>query len=172
MAQTPEQLAKHQQILERRIVVSDLLKSGLTQRKIHRALQGTYPCSLATVNADIKAMFTELTKVSVNRVAEARELDVSRIDALLAAIWAAAMNGDADKVRAAIQLLQRRAKMFGYDAPTEIRHAGSPEAPPIQIVYRNGPQVDLTKLTEDDLDALERIVQQQKPEVEDAREEE
>lgn len=167
---TAESRAHQMMMAERRLLVADLLKSGLSQRKILVALQGQrdpkdpsrplHDISLGTVNSDIKAIMAELTKVSVNRVQEARELDLARIDQMLVGLWPGASSGDAEKVRAATPLLARRAKMLGYDEPTKVTHAGDDTAP-IQIVYRTGPKIDLTQLSDEQLEQLENIVAHQ-----------
>jgi len=170
-SKSSDQRAHQMLMVERRLLVADLLKSGLSQRKILVALQGQrdpkdpslplHKISLGTVNSDIKAIMAELTKVSVNRVQEARELDLARIDQMLVGLWPGASSGDAEKVRAATPLLARRAKMLGYDEPTKVVHGGDSEAAPIQIVYRTGPKIDLTQLSDEQLEQLENIVQHQ-----------
>lgn len=56
-----------------------------------------------------------------NHIAEGvdhlRALEAARLDALLAAVWPAATEGDVAAVRAALAISERRARLFGLDAP-------------------------------------------------------
>ena len=59
-----------------------------------------------------------LARVVKEPAEEARELDRIRLDALLAAVWPKAMDGDLDAVASALRVLARRAKLLGLDLPT------------------------------------------------------
>jgi hypothetical protein len=51
--------------------------------------------------------------------AEMRALELSRLDALQAALWTKATNGDLGSVDRVLKLMERRAKILGLDAPPQ-----------------------------------------------------
>jgi len=72
-------------------------------------------------------------------VEEMRTLEGLRIDDLQKAIYASALKGDLaaqDRVR---HLMERRARLFGLDAPTQVEHSG---------------HIDVTQLGDDELRAI------------------
>lgn len=52
-------------------------------------------------------------------VAHLRQLEADRMDALLSAVWPKAIGGDLYAVYAALRIAERRAKLFGLDAPVK-----------------------------------------------------
>ena len=53
-------------------------------------------------------------------VDEYRRVEGERLDRLQRAVWGQAMGGDTDAVKTIIRVMQRRARLFGLDAP--VRH--------------------------------------------------
>lgn len=53
-------------------------------------------------------------------VEELRRLEGARLDALQVALWPQAMAGDAAAVRAVVRICERRARLFGLDAPLQV----------------------------------------------------
>jgi predicted DNA-binding protein (UPF0251 family) len=51
-----------------------------------------------------------------------RELDLQRLDAALAAIWPKVRQGNTAAVDRLVRLLERRSRLLGLDAPTEVRN--------------------------------------------------
>lgn len=51
-----------------------------------------------------------------------RQLEAMRLDALQAAAWPAAMTGDSEGVRTVLKVMERRARLFGLDAPVKTEH--------------------------------------------------
>lgn len=49
-------------------------------------------------------------------------VEAARLDALLGAQWPKAMKGDSEAARTVLAIMQRRAKLFGLDAPTKLEH--------------------------------------------------
>jgi DNA-binding CsgD family transcriptional regulator len=71
-----------------------------------------------SVGGAYKAVQSALQKIRAEGVAELRALENERLDQLLQALWPAATSGKAGAVRAALAILERRAKLWGLDAPT------------------------------------------------------
>lgn len=51
-----------------------------------------------------------------------RELEARRLDELQAAAWPAAVAGSDKAINAVLRIMERRAKLFGLDAPSKIEH--------------------------------------------------
>ena len=51
---------------------------------------------------------------------EMRELEGARLDRAQAAIWTQVLEGDVKAVESFLRISQRRAKLFGLDAPTAV----------------------------------------------------
>jgi hypothetical protein len=66
-----------------------------------------------------RAVQTELDAQGSEDAAAVRTMEASRLDALLFAVWKRAMNGDGWAVRHALEIMERRARMLGLDAPVK-----------------------------------------------------
>ena len=64
-----------------------------------------------------KSVKSAMTKLGRESVAELRTLEDRRLDDLQDAVWPAAMKGKPGSVRAALAILERRARLWGLDAP-------------------------------------------------------
>ncbi len=62
----------------------------------------------------------ELETRKVAAIAELRRLEAERLDALLAACWAAATRGNLSAVDAVLRVMARRARLLGLDAPARL----------------------------------------------------
>lgn len=76
-----------------------------------------------------KAVTTALKRREAEAVDELRQLEGMRLDALQAAVWPAAMAGDVQAVRAVVTISERRARLFGLDAPTRNELSGADGGP-------------------------------------------
>lgn len=76
------------------------------------------------------AVKSALHKTLTEPADELRVLEAERLDALLAAVWEKAKNGDPKAVDNALRIMERRAKLLGLDAPTatDITTGGGPLA--------------------------------------------
>jgi hypothetical protein len=63
---------------------------------------------------------------------EVRQLEIERLDALLAAIWPKAGDGRLPQLDRVIRIMERRARLLGLDAPTRQEWAG-PDGGPIPV---------------------------------------
>jgi hypothetical protein len=86
---------------------------------------------------DVRAALAETLNHRDVDAAAYRELELSRLDALLVAVWPHAQKGSAEHVRAAVRIGERRARLLGLDAAvaskldmsghTVVDHRWSPE---------------------------------------------
>jgi hypothetical protein len=91
--------------------VLDLRKSGLTFREIGTRMGFSEQRAHALVTQ-------ELARLNAKRSESAEEvtrLEVERLDALLAAVWGKAMEGELSAVATALAIAARRAKLLGLD---------------------------------------------------------
>lgn len=100
-------------IQERRRNLMALRLAGVTdQRLLAQTLnvsQGTISKDLAAIDNDLRILAAQDRDVEKGR-------DLARIDALMAAVWGDAVNGDLKAMEMVMKQLQRRAAMLGYDA--------------------------------------------------------
>jgi uncharacterized protein YerC len=101
----PVTTAKRLSIEARRTEVARLLKAAKKQREIARALG----VSLATVNRDVRAVRAEWAEERQDLYANL-DLDLQRIDAMLAAIFPAAAKGAIEAIEAVLKLMHQRAR--------------------------------------------------------------
>jgi hypothetical protein len=118
--------------LQRRVAMAEadsqaleLAKRGLTQREIARATSE----SLGNVN---KRITRALQAIRTANAGEAFQIDLQRIERMWAGLWDSATKGDPKAVLAGVRLLERRARMFGYDAPERHEHSG-PDGGPVEL---------------------------------------
>lgn len=101
---------------ERRIKALALRKAGAS----YRAIADTLACSVATVYDDVQHAYQELNEQRQAEAAEAHTLENARLDDLQAAFWSRARSGDNKAAQTVLRIMERRAKMNGLDAPTQI----------------------------------------------------
>lgn len=98
---------------ERRARAVDLRAEGHTIREVAEKL-GISP---STAAGDINRALSEHPAEGVDLL---RRLWGQRLDALLRAVWPAAMAGNLDAVDKAVKIADRAAKLYGLDAPQHI----------------------------------------------------
>lgn len=103
---------------ERALTALKLRTEGLTYAEIGRRLG----------YADDSGARHAVTKLLDRREAEAvdqlRQVEGDRLDALQAAHWDAAMAGITDAANIVLKVMDRRAKLFGLNAPVAVAVAG------------------------------------------------
>ena len=52
--------------------------------------------------------------------AEVLALDLMRLDAMLMSVWSRVLAGDPQACQIGLRVLERRARMLGYDAPSKV----------------------------------------------------
>lgn len=98
----------------RRVKVTSILLSGITdQGKIAESVG----VSNATISRDIKAIEAQWKVQASEDIAAARGQDLQRLERLIAGTWDDARKGHLGAIDRVVKLLERRAKMLGYDAP-------------------------------------------------------
>lgn len=71
-------------------------------------------------------LVTDGLKQIIREPAEAlREIELERIDLLLAAHFYGAANGSIDKTGVVLRIMERRSKLLGLDRPTEVDVSGT-----------------------------------------------
>ena len=140
--------AKRQEIIERRMQVSQLRLSGFRrQDKIAEQLH----VSRATINRDFKVLDAMYQERAASDIATAKGIDLERVDDLILAIWVRAKGGSLPAIEEVRQLLATRAKLLGLDAPKQQWISG-PDGGPIPIKEE---KLDLSRLSDEQLRQLE-----------------
>jgi hypothetical protein len=108
--------SKQQQmdIEKRRLIVMSNILAGLNYRDIASQLN----VSLGTISRDVKAVINRLKKEQVLEAEQAILVDLRRIDVALHSIWDDVKAGKLLAIDRMIKLMERRAKMLGYDEQT------------------------------------------------------
>lgn len=88
-------------------------------------LQGhSYPKIAEAMGEPVSTVFTYVSdglKQIVREPAEAlREIELERVDVLLAAVFADAAEGDDTKINTTLRVMERRAKLLGLDKPEQL----------------------------------------------------
>lgn len=109
----------------RRAAIAAMVKGGVTQREIAQTLN----VSLGTVNRDIKLLRKQWAQEQ-HELDEEFTLDIQRLNDMIGAVYAAASRGHLPAVDTLLKVLDRRARMLGYDAPgkieTDLTSGGEP----------------------------------------------
>lgn len=113
MARTPkpETVEKERKCLE-------LRRGGLTYDRIAAEVGYT------NRSAARKAVERALERTLQESADELRVLEADRLDRLQVAAWKAATGGDLFAIDRVLKIMDRRAKLFGLDAPTRQEHTG------------------------------------------------
>jgi hypothetical protein len=112
----PTRKAQTMKLEVRRKMIAEELLAGRTYREIREK----YKVSLATIHKDVKAILSRLENEQIAIAADARRLDLARIDVAIAGIFPMVKTGQVGYIDRWVKLLERRAKMLGYDAPAEL----------------------------------------------------
>lgn len=94
----------------------ELRKAGMTYDRIGEALG----VSKQAVHKSVTKALREITSKAAESAEEIRNLELIRLDAMLAGLWAQAARGNLGAIDRALKIAERRAKITGIDAPTKI----------------------------------------------------
>jgi hypothetical protein len=138
MERLANQIASH----ERKLQALELRKAGATFQQIadqlgYRSASGAFNAVKAALKATLREPADEL-----------RELELTRLDAMLLPLWRRVQSGDEKAVDRVLRIMERRARLLGLDAPTRGEISG-PEGKPLAF--------DLTGLTDEELALLEVV---------------
>lgn len=121
----------------RRVKVWELRTTGASIVQIAKALQPEYPrLSASTVWRDIGAVTADLRARTLDLAQTERELDLARIDKALVQVMAQVNRGNMRAVDSLTRLVEQRAKLLGYYAPTrfDLTTNGQPFAITLEVV--------------------------------------
>lgn len=96
---------------ERQIRALNLRKAGATFPEIAEA-EG-----YASPSGAYEAVKAALKKTMSEPAEELRQLELTRLDDMLASIWDAVLAGDTDSIATALRISERRARLLGLDRP-------------------------------------------------------
>ena len=116
-------IGNREKFTERRLRAWELRKSGASYRAIARELGYSYD----TAHKDVQHVFRTLIERTTESAEQARKIDTERLDTMLLALASKIRDGNVAAIGQAIQILARRAKMYGYDAPEKVEMSGSME---------------------------------------------
>lgn len=118
--------------LRRRKVAANLL-AGHTYRSMAEALE----VSIGTIADDVKIIMGRWKREQVADVDQVIQLEVTRLDRALNAIWDQVLAGDNAAIRSMLQLMERRARLLGLDDMP-----GVSEARPVVVKVLKGMSLD------------------------------
>jgi hypothetical protein len=132
------QIASH----DRKLQALELRKAGATFQMIadqlgYRSPSGAHKAVVSALRATLREPAEEL-----------RELELTRLDAMLLSLWRRVQAGEERAIDRALRIMERRARLLGLDAPTRGELSG-PDAKPLAL--------DLAGLTDDQLALLEIV---------------
>ena len=101
--------------------------AGHSLREIARQLG----VSIGTVCGDVQRAFQEYQEQWRAEAKHFAELDLARIETILARLWPGVLQGDVKSCLAALRVLERRAKLLGLDAATKVQLSQDESAPSV-----------------------------------------
>jgi hypothetical protein len=111
---------------ERTAKALDLRIAGASYRQIARQLD----IADATAYADIQEELGRLDALNGQKAERLRDLEARRLDQLTIALQPGIESGDPRAILAAVRIMERRARLFGLDAPQKVT---GPEGEPVAI---------------------------------------
>lgn len=105
--------AKQLEMAERRKEALQLRLAGAS----YQAIADHLGVSKYTAYHDVQ---NEIADIPKEAAAELRREELMRLDTLQRAVWKEALQGDTDAVRTALQVVDRRIRMMGLDAPAAV----------------------------------------------------
>jgi predicted transcriptional regulator len=126
-------------------IAMQLRKSGATYEQIGKQLD----VSKATAWRYVKEAVAEAREEVRESAQELIEIETQRLDAMLVPMLKRAVEGSEKAVMAVLKIQERRAKYLGLDTPAELNVNVEPKA-------------DLEKLSDEELDAFEALMEKAK----------
>lgn len=102
-------------IAQRRATILVNVKSGLG----YRAIADGLGISIGTVSSDMTAVLDEWRADAICSMADVVSIEQMRIDSMVNAIWDKCIGGDLLAIDRMVKLMERRAKLLGYDKMDE-----------------------------------------------------
>lgn len=88
-----------------------------------RAIAAELRCSPGAVHAHLVHVLAEHRAGTAELVEQYRAVEGARLEELHRAVWPAAVAGDLAAAMVALRIMERRARLFGLDAPTRVEAA-------------------------------------------------
>lgn len=79
----------------------------------------------ANARRAVQRRIDEMRRDCMETVAEVKQMEISRIDAMLLGVWTRARRGDDKAIASVLRLMERRASYEGLDAPKQTEHMGT-----------------------------------------------
>ena len=145
MSQSPQ---KKLLMEERRDKVVKMTLAGMSTREIALELD----VNQSTISRDLKARLEAISKGN-KEIERERALELARINSLITVQWPRAMEGDETEkpTKMILQLMERRSKLLGLDAPKRMEHS-VPDGEPIKAP--EPPKPDMSDFTDEELDTF------------------
>src|SRR3990172_3254035 len=96
--------------IRRQKVAANLL-AGLN----YRAMAEAMGVSIGTIAGDVKVILNRWQKEQVGVVDQVMQIELTRLDRALNAIWANVLAGDDKAINNLLKIMERRAKLLGMD---------------------------------------------------------
>lgn len=97
----------------RRVKAMDMRLAGASYRQIGAALGINHTTAMQDVSHMLREYMTEPTE-------EVRKAEMQRLDRLMMAHWNAAIAGDTKATQMVLNIMDRRARLLGIDAPVKV----------------------------------------------------
>jgi hypothetical protein len=128
MAASNKTAAKVAVSLERQQRALELRRAGLDYRSIASKLGIGKSQAQRLVKGGMEGARAQIDAEASDLKAE----ELSRLDGMLAGLWADARKGHLGAIDRVLKIGERRAKLLGLDAPVKMAHGGDADAPPIK----------------------------------------
>ena len=105
------------------IIASEALAlriAGATYRQIGERLKVHYTTAFKAVQHELAG----LDAIKLQQAERLRDLEVERCERLILGLWSNATRGDDKSVHAVLRVMERKAKLLGIDAPTQVEQVG------------------------------------------------
>ena len=122
----PDALAKAQrEALMRRVLLMDLRVKGMSDP---HEIADELKVDVSTIYKDLKVLDDWFKEQAVEQIAVLKGQDLVRIEKAIGYLWPKVQKGQVTAIRALVELLQRRARLLGLDAPTNLNLSWEVEA--------------------------------------------
>lgn len=141
--------AKAAAIADRQARVAEMLKA----RHSYREMATVLDVSLGCIAKDVRAIFKMWAQRQFENVHEQALADLALLDDGIRALVPRILEGNTDAIGCLVRVLERRAKILGYDLPGKVQHIGDQSSP---ILLKQ--IIDVTKLSDDELRLLDAVL--------------
>lgn len=123
---------------ERRLEALQMRRAGHTYAEIGEALGVNPSRAHAIVQTTLRNMLREPAD-------DVRQMEDTRLDSMLRALWGRIEHGDVAAISAALRIMERRARLLGLDAPTQQQVVTE-----VQVVFTDDPVAESNAVAVED----------------------